>query len=961
MDVTPQPADPRIPLDDRPPGPRNTPGCWIVTSLTVFIVFVLVIVGLFLPPINLYDRIFGPKYVPLAEPGESLTTTDQGFRLVAAAPSDGFGASLSAIGLRDYVANDGSTQEWIPTTRSAVPYYLALQSPVYSIETNGEAPDALVYSVNIPGNAPERDLLDLYGWQDETQAWEFVPAQVVDNRLEATTDELYQHVALFQAAPDTPRVVISYDVSQVLNADAANLATVVAPAGLQPTLDGKIIGSLAPGFDTNAGYLVMPIIRDFADPRALDTQTVNTILSNRTLRNDHASGIAQLASVGGYDGVFIDYRGLSADQRENFGTFISDLGQRMDTLGLLLGVVVPAAESVDGVWQTGAYDWRAIGKGADIVQIDLGLDPETYTPGDTQLVEAMLRWGIREINRYKITLGLTAQSVREFEGTFTTIGYDAALAGMGNVVVEAPDKSETGSIEPGSEIRAYLDGLQANAGVDTIINAPYIDYMNADETPRARIWLTTGDALRYRMDLTIPFALGGVAFEDILSNDLAQDIYPAVQQYRTQIPSAPSPTDLALRWSVESADGLVDEITTGLREDLVITLEAPDGNYAVNVAVVGIGQEANESVRSGAAVALFQPTPTPTPPPTATPTPTPTVTPTPAPIIPTAGSSGGGFGAVAPPSGSIGDFALGGHVHNVSGAAIGAMQRSGMTWMKKQIRFYPGYDASDAIAFVGQAHAAGFKALVGTVGNPADVAAGGEAYMREFANWLGAVAASGADAIEVWNEPNIDREWPRNQISGGGYVNMLRLAYQSIKSANGSTIVIGAAPSPTGAENAYPGQVVNDNNWLRQVVDAGGLNYMDCLGMHYNEGIVPPTATSGDPRDGYYTRYLTSFLNEHWNIIGGQRPICVTELGYLTPEGYPALPSYWAWGQNTTVSQQAAWLAQAASVLSNSGKAQMMIVWNIDFTQYASDPQGGYAIIRPDGSCPACDALAAAR
>ena len=131
------------------------------------------------------------------------------------------------------------------------------------------------------------------------------------------------------------------------------------------------------------------------------------------------------------------------------------------------------------------------------------------------------------------------------------------------------------------------------------------------------------------------------------------------------------------------------------------------------------------------------------------------------------------------------------------------MQRSGMTWMKKQIRFYPGYDASDAIAFVGQAHAAGFKALVGTVGNPADVAAGGEAYLREFANWLGAIAASGADAIEVWNEPNIDREWPRNQISGGGYVNMLRLAYQSIKSANGSTIVIGAAPSPTGAENAY--------------------------------------------------------------------------------------------------------------------------------------------------------------
>ncbi|MCA9893179.1 MAG: hypothetical protein KC615_09355, partial [Anaerolineae bacterium] len=601
MDVTPVPADPNVKLDDRPRRPRNSAGCWIVTSLTAFIVFVLVIVGLFLPPISLYERLFGPKYVPLTEPGDSLATSDEGFRLVAAAESDEFGASLTAVSLRDYVAADSTTQEWIPATRSAVPYYLALQSPVYSIEASGDTPGALVYSIHIPGNAPDRDLLDLYGWQDETQSWEFVAAQVVENRLEATTDTLYQHVALFQAAPDTPRVVVSYDVTQVLNANAANAATIVAPAGLQPTLDGKVIGSLAPGFDTNAGYLVMPIIRDFSDPRALDTQTVNSILGNRTLRTEHAAAISQLASVGGYDGIFIDYRGLSTDQRDNFGLFIKDLGQRMDTLGLLLGVVVPAAENVDGVWQTGAYDWRAIGQGADMVQINMGLDPETYAPGDTQLVEAMLRWSIREISRYKITLGLTAQSIREFEGAFSTIGYDEGLAGMGNVVVEAPDVSETGSIEPGSEIRAYLDGMQANAGVDTIINAPYIDYLNRDDSPRARIWLTTGDALRYRMDMTVPFALGGVAFEDMLTNDLAQDVYTAVEQYRTQIPSAPSPTDLALRWSVESADGLVDEVTTGLSEDLVITLEAPDGNYAINVAVVGVGQEANESVRSGAA------------------------------------------------------------------------------------------------------------------------------------------------------------------------------------------------------------------------------------------------------------------------------------------------------------------------------------------------------------------------
>ena len=38
---------------------------------------------------------------------------------------------------------------------------------------------------------------------------------------------------------------------------------------------------------------------------------------------------------------------------------------------------------------------------------------------------------------------------------------------------------------------------------------------------------------------------------------------------------------------------------------------------------------------------------------------------------------------------------------------------------------------------------------------------------------------------------------------------------------------------------------------------------------------------------------------------------------------------------------------------------EMIIVWNIDFDNYDVDPQAGYAIIRPDGACPACETIAA--
>jgi hypothetical protein len=36
-----------------------------------------------------------------------------------------------------------------------------------------------------------------------------------------------------------------------------------------------------------------------------------------------------------------------------------------------------------------------------------------------------------------------------------------------------------------------------------------------------------------------------------------------------------------------------------------------------------------------------------------------------------------------------------------------------------------------------------------------------------------------------------------------------------------------------------------------------------------------------------------------------------------------------------------------------------MVVFNVDFTVWGDDPQAGYAIFRPGGSCPACENLRA--
>ena len=955
-------TQPLTPVREQP----QSGGCgyWVTALLTLFVASILVVVGLFLPPINLYEQLFGVQYAMLSADANAIANGDQTLTLSVdpANPGNQFGVALASLSMDDFVA--GNREANIAAAQAAIPPYLALQSPVYIIETTGTQPEFVTLAVSLPASASQPDLLDLYGFYGDSGQWRFIPSQTDAGKRIAMVEDIPAQVALFQPAPPQQfTVLVAVDGTQVLSPEVAQLATIVAPGGLQPNQQGQLVGSIAAGVDPNAGYLVMPVIRNYADPRALDPETVTVIIGNRTLRSQHVSQIANFASSNGFNGVMIDYRDVPIEQRDNFSAFIEELGASLDSLGLLLGVVVPQAEITEGAWNTGAYDWRALGAAADIVQINLGVDPAAFTPGADRPVEAMLRWAVGEIDRRKIVIGLSALSARQINGAFSPIGYDEALSALGDVEVEA-ETTETGTIEPGTEIEASLDGFEAAPGVQDETRTPYIEYQDESGATVATMWLTSPEALRFRMDWTVPFTLNGVAFEDLLADGIAAGVLDTILDYKTQQPPAPGGTELALRWRIEGANGVISEATTDLNAPLRTTIEAPDGNYAINVAVVS-GEV--ESARGGAAVAVFAPTLTPTPVPTATPTPSPTPTPTTAPVAvaqaPAASSGASSAPVAGPGAGSIvaGSFEYGGHVTSAATGAAEAMRRAGMTWMKVQIRHSAGMSASVAAGPINDAHSRGFKILLGIPGTPGDLAAGGQSYVQQYVNFLGEVAALGPDAIEVWNEQNLDREWPTGQISAAAYTDLLRQAYQAIKSRNGSVMVISGALAPTGAEGAFPGQVVNDDRYLREMVAAGALQYLDCVGAHYNEGIVSPNQRGGDPRDNYYTRYFWGMLDTYWSIIGGQKPICFTELGYLSPEGYGPLPGFFAWAQNVTVSQQASWLAEAAALSSQSGRVRLMIIWNVDFTVYGSDPQAGYAMIRADGSCPACNALAAAR
>ncbi len=298
-----------------------------------------------------------------------------------------------------------------------------------------------------------------------------------------------------------------------------------------------------------------------------------------------------------------------------------------------------------------------------------------------------------------------------------------------------------------------------------------------------------------------------------------------------------------------------------------------------------------------------------------------------------------------------GRFELGGQVRDLNDNSAGYMRRAGMKWVKRQAFAGDG----GVPGLIQQAHNFGFKILVSVIGVRNSVLDAG--YQNSYAGYVSDLAASGADAIEIWNEENIDREWPTGQISPQKYVQLLAKSYNAIKARNRNTIVIIGAPAPTGGESYWGvDRAWNDDRYTTGLAAAGAGRYADCVGIHYNEGIVSPRQRSGDPRgDNYPTRYFSSMLAR--GLRGFSLPACFTELGFLSPEGYGPLPGGFEWAAKVTVAQQAQWLAEAAVLASSSGRVRLMIVFNVDFTEYGADPQGGFAIVRPGGGCPACDSL----
>ena len=889
-----------------------------------------------------------------------------------------------------------ATADFAAAHIESLPEDIGLVGDVFAIDAGDTAVTGHV-ALNTPPNA-DVTLLDVYGW--DGSSWVFVPSEYDPTTQQRRSADhiLFQAVALGEAKPPDPMTIAGIWRDEADVAAASEQFTEAIVTTLYLAADGEMTGSLldVPAELANP-YLHLTNVGD-----EIDTATLSAFLDDEALQAAQIEAIVEVVEP--YVGVNLNYQGIGEGQREAFTVFVQTLANALEAEAKSLILTLPAPQAADELSDLAGYDWSTLGTIADTVYLQLPHDPYAYEAGGT--VDQLLTFATDNIDRRKLVALIPANPVTQLGETWIPLAAEEQRAHFGEIQF----LGDSEEFETEMPVEVALSGAASSIQWD---EAAYAFYYTVEDAQK--VWLIHPDTAAYRMETAVKHNLQGVAFSTPL--DFGQTDAPAIVwtilDNEGNIVVTESSDEPTFRWEdpTESGDFTLQvdfvssDVTTSLGT-LPIAIVAADGAEVVTDSdeadrVIGtVKRNANVRVGPGESYDKF-------PGPLLTDTEVeiigrdafgywlhiafsnidgeqtgwiatsllnvdpaidiseledqsdvvaavPNNTAVQAPAVPTASTTPVPGSAPPPPVSAppvaVGGFELGGQTHSFSNPPL--MASAGMTWVKFQHKWGPGGNPNDLAGRINNAHAAGFKVLLSIPGAntyPESINFG------EYVQFLAGVAALGPDAIEVWNEMNIDFEWPAGQIDPNSYVNnMLAPAYNAIKGANPNVMVISGAPAPTGFDNNTNAWA--DNRYMAGMLAAGAASYADCIGAHYNAGASSPSTVSGHPTgSAHYSWYLLPTLNVYAQL---GKPVCFTELGYLSGEDYGGVPERFGWAAGTTVAQHAAWLAEAVSVAANTGKVRMIIVFNVDFTHWGDDPQAGYAMIRQNGGCPSCETLA---
>ena len=221
-------------------------------------------------------------------------------------------------------------------------------------------------------------------------------------------------------------------------------------------------------------------------------------------------------------------------------------------------------------------------------------------------------------------------------------------------------------------------------------------------------------------------------------------------------------------------------------------------------------------------------------------------------------------------------------------------------------------------------------------------------------------------AYELWNEPNLRREWNGAPLDPALLVELTRRGAAGVRAADPAALIISAAPATTGINDGLA--AVDDRIYLRGMLAAGIADVVDGIGVHPYGWANPPQASVADTvqkspsHNNHPSFFFRDTMQDYRALLeeygAGDRPLWATEFGWGTFEnltddgGNPAAPPAGAeFMADNSEWDQAVYVLDAFALAHDWPWAGPMFLWNLNFAPGIGSAfsESGYSILRTDG------------
>ncbi len=145
-------------------------------------------------------------------------------------------------------------------------------------------------------------------------------------------------------------------------------------------------------------------------------------------------------------------------------------------------------------WDTGPYEWYALGMIADTVKIPAPVDPNAYMAGGQ--FDALLNYAVGQIDRSKLQMVFSGRSIEQAGNYLLQKSYTDALEPLIGRV-----SADLAVVEPGQPLNLALVSSRPTSGLVYDPNIGTYVYRYQDDQGNARtVWLENAASLSHKLE-----------------------------------------------------------------------------------------------------------------------------------------------------------------------------------------------------------------------------------------------------------------------------------------------------------------------------------------------------------------------------------------------------------------------------------------------------------------------------